>query len=33
MGWGTEIDSFDLFEQGCRLGIVDAMPMEHVVRL
>jgi hypothetical protein len=32
MGWGTEIDWFDLFEAGCRLGIVDATPMEHVVK-
>jgi hypothetical protein len=30
MGWGTEIDWFDLYESGCRLGIVDATPMEHV---
>ncbi len=27
MGWGTSIDWFDLFEAGCRLGIVDATPM------
>jgi hypothetical protein len=30
MGWGIEIDWFDLFEDGCRLGIVDETPMEHV---
>jgi hypothetical protein len=30
MGWGVEIDWFKLHKQGCRLGIVDAFPIEHV---
>lgn len=30
MGWGVEIDWFKLYQQGCRLGIVDASPIEHV---
>jgi len=30
MGWGAELDWFDLFEAGGRLGIVDSMPVEHL---
>jgi hypothetical protein len=30
MGWGTELDWFDMFEAGARLGIVDSMPVEHL---
>jgi hypothetical protein len=30
MGWGLEIDWFDLYQEGCRLGIVDMLPVEHV---
>jgi hypothetical protein len=30
MGWGLEIDWFDLHRGGCRLGIIDELPMEHV---
>jgi hypothetical protein len=30
MGWGTELDWFDLFEAGSRLGIVDATSVEHL---
>lgn len=30
MGWGVELDWFDLIDSGCRLGIVDAAVIEHV---
>jgi hypothetical protein len=30
MGWGVEIDWHDLRAEGCRLGIVDATPIEHL---
>ncbi len=30
MGWGVEIDWHDLLGEGCRLGIVDATPVEHL---
>lgn len=30
MGWGLELDWFSLHEQGCRLGIVDAVRIEHL---
>jgi hypothetical protein len=30
MGWGVEIDWHDLRADGCRLGIVDATPVEHL---
>lgn len=30
MGWGLEIDWHDLLAEGCRLGIVDATPIEHL---
>jgi hypothetical protein len=30
MGWGLELDWFDLQRDGCRLGIVDSIRVEHV---
>ena len=30
MGWGIELDWIALREAGCRLGIVDATPIEHL---
>jgi hypothetical protein len=30
MGWGLELDWIDLRREGCRLGIVDATPVEHL---
>jgi hypothetical protein len=30
MGWGVEIDWHDLGAEGCRLGIVDSTPIEHL---
>jgi hypothetical protein len=30
MGWGVEIDWHDLRAEGCRLGIVDSTPIEHL---
>jgi hypothetical protein len=30
MGWGLEIDWHDLIRDGCRLGIVDRTPVEHL---
>jgi hypothetical protein len=30
MGWGVEIDWYDLAHDGCRLGIVDNIVMEHL---
>jgi hypothetical protein len=30
MGWGVEIDWYDLTRDGCRLGILDAVVMEHL---
>lgn len=30
MGWGVEIDWHDLRGVGCRLGIVDSAPVEHL---
>jgi hypothetical protein len=30
MGWGIEFDWIDLLEQGCRLGVVDSMVIEHL---
>jgi hypothetical protein len=32
MGWGVEIDWFDLARNGCRLGIVDGVLIEHLGR-
>ena len=29
MGWGVELDWYVLHQQGCRLGIVDAVRVEH----
>ena len=29
MGWGLELEWFDLQREGCVLGIVDAMPVRH----
>jgi hypothetical protein len=33
MGWGVEIDWYELVAEGCRLGIVDSVPVEHVGEL
>lgn len=33
MGWGVEIDWHELVADGCRLGIVDAVQVEHVGEL
>ena len=33
MGWGAELDWFELFENGARLGIIDSMPVEHLGEL
>jgi hypothetical protein len=30
MGWGVELDWFDLVAHGCRLGIVDAAVIQHL---
>jgi hypothetical protein len=30
MGWGIEIDWHDLVREGCRLGIIDSTPIEHL---
>ncbi len=30
MGWGVEIDWYDLLAEGCRLGIVDGTVIEHL---
>jgi len=30
MGWGVEIEWYDLHREGCRLGIVDEVLIEHV---
>ena len=30
MGWGVELEWFDLMEKGCRLGIVDSVVIEHL---
>ena len=30
MGWGLELDWFDLERRGARLGIIDAVPMRHL---
>lgn len=30
MGWGVEIDWYELARDGCRLGIVDSIVMEHM---
>jgi hypothetical protein len=30
MGWGVELDWFDLLDDGCALGIVDAVTIEHL---
>jgi hypothetical protein len=30
MGWGVEIDWHDLRAEGCRLGIIDAVQIEHL---
>jgi hypothetical protein len=30
MGWGLELDWFDLEARGARLGIVDAVPVRHL---
>jgi hypothetical protein len=30
MGWGVELDWMDLQPDGCRLGIIDATPIDHV---
>jgi hypothetical protein len=30
MGWGVEIDWFDLRTEGCRLGVVDETQVEHL---
>lgn len=30
MGWGMELDWYDLIVEGCRLGIVDGTPVEHM---
>lgn len=30
MGWGVELDWFDIVDAGCRLGIVDATVIEHL---
>ena len=30
MGWGAELEWFDLVDSGCRLGIVDAARVEHL---
>jgi hypothetical protein len=30
MGWGLELDWFDLEREGARLGIVDAVPVRHL---
>lgn len=30
MGWGVEIDWYELLTQGCRLGIVDGAVIEHL---
>src|SRR5207253_2203537 len=30
MGWGVELDWIDLRPEGCRLGIVDATPIDHL---
>ena len=32
MGWGLELRWTDLRAEGCRLGIVDAMPVRHLAR-
>jgi hypothetical protein len=29
MGWGLELDWFSLYEQGCRLGVVDSVRVAH----
>jgi len=29
MGWGLELDWFELYEEGCALGIVDAVRVRH----
>ncbi|MFM8305242.1 MAG: glycosyltransferase family 2 protein [Actinomycetota bacterium] len=33
MGWGLELDWFDLAERGARLGIVDSVPIRHLGRV
>jgi hypothetical protein len=33
MGWGVEIDWYELVAEGCRLGIVDSVLIEHVGEL
>src|SRR5207247_9794101 len=30
MGWGIEIEWYDLLANGCRFGIVDGIVMEHL---
>jgi hypothetical protein len=30
MGWGVELDWFDLMSEGCRLGVVDGVVMQHL---
>jgi hypothetical protein len=30
MGWGVELDWFDLVAEGCRLGVVDGVVAEHL---
>jgi hypothetical protein len=32
MGWGVEIDWYDLRGEGCRLGVVDDVQVEHLGR-
>jgi hypothetical protein len=33
MGWGVELDWIDLAQQGCRLGIVDAVQVRHLAKV
>lgn len=33
MGWGVEIDWHDLLADGCRLGVVDSVQIEHLGEL
>ena len=30
MGWGVELDWYDLHQEGARLGIIDASPIRHL---
>lgn len=33
MGWGLEVDWYDLAQRGARLGIVDSVPIRHLGRV